>query len=73
MSDSKTATVSHLIMSQPPTMTNGEITPKVCWEFENRCEVYFLNVKELIANDKKVAKILSCFELNIVVEWMSTD
>lgn len=30
-------------------------------------------VKELIANDKKVAKILSCFELNIVVEWMSTD
>jgi hypothetical protein len=73
MSDSKLATVHHLIMSRPPIMTSGEITPKVVWEFENRCEVFFLNGKESIPDDRKVAKILGCFEQDIVTEWASTE
>lgn len=53
-------------------MTSSEITPKVCWEFENQCGVYFLNVKEPIADDRKVANILGCFEQDHVMEWTST-
>jgi hypothetical protein len=73
MSDSKLATVHHPIMSHPPIMTSGEITPKVVWEFENRCEVFFLNGKEYIPDDRKVAKILGCFEQDFVAEWASTE
>jgi hypothetical protein len=53
-------------------MTSGEITRKVVWEFENRCEVFFLNRKESIPDDRKVAKILGCFEQDVVAEWAST-
>ena len=54
-------------------MTNGEILPKIIWEFEVRCTVYFMSVKGGIADDQKVKKLLGSFKNTLVDDWMSTE
>ncbi|KAH9013970.1 hypothetical protein EDB85DRAFT_2157734 [Lactarius pseudohatsudake] len=46
MSDQKTATVSHPILSCAPILTDGKITPKIIRDFKNHCSTYFLNAKD---------------------------
>ncbi|KAH9014625.1 hypothetical protein EDB85DRAFT_1899126 [Lactarius pseudohatsudake] len=53
MSDQKTATVSHPILSRAPILTDGEITPKIIRDFENHCSTYFLNAKDSVPDDAK--------------------
>ena len=54
-------------------MSDGEISPKVIREFENRCAVYFMNEKGGDMDDQKVTKILGSFENTLVDDWMSTE
>ena len=73
MTDSKTTSISHPILSCPPILTNGEITPKVIWDFENHCATFFMNAKDGVADDKKVTCILGCFENSLVDDWAQVD
>lgn len=73
MTETKLAGIQHPIMSRPPILTDGEITPKVVREFENHCTTYFINAKDGVADDIKVTKILGCFENALVDDWASTE
>lgn len=73
MTDSKLATVSHPIMSRPPILTDGDITPKVVRGFENHCNTYFLNAKDGVDDEKKVTRIIGCFENILVDDWAQVE
>ena len=67
------ATVVHPSLSRAPMMTKGKITPKIVREFESHCtHYYFINAKDGIPDDKKVMKILGCFEESVIDDWTST-
>ena len=53
-------------------MTKGKITPKIVREFESHCTHYFINAKDGIPDEKKVMKILGCFEESVIDDWTST-
>jgi len=73
MTDSKTTSVSHPILSHLPILTDSEITPKVVQDFENHCAMFFMNAKDGVANNKKVTRILGCFENSLVDDWAQVD
>ena len=73
MSDPKLATVKHDTLTHPPVLSDGEISPKVIREFENRCKVYFMNVKGGVPDDQKVTKLLGSFRNTLIDDWMSTE
>ncbi|KAH9015035.1 hypothetical protein EDB83DRAFT_2529122 [Lactarius deliciosus] len=73
MSDQKTASVSHPILSRAPILTDGEITPKIVRNFENHCATYFLNTKDGVPNDTKVTRIIGCFENSLIYDWAQED
>ncbi|KAH9024699.1 hypothetical protein EDB85DRAFT_1870020 [Lactarius pseudohatsudake] len=73
MSDQKTASVSHPILSRPPILTDGEITPKIVRDFENHCSTYFLNAKDGVPDDAKVTRIIGCFENSLIYDWAQED
>lgn len=70
---SRLATISHPIMSHAPVMTDGNITPKIIWDFKTHCMTYFINMKDGIAKYLKVTKILGCFENDLVADWAATE
>lgn len=73
MSDNKTATSTHLVVTRPPQLSNGEITPKSAKDFENHCLNYFANAKGGIEDNVKVSRILGCFENDLVNDWISVN
>ena len=73
MSDQKIATSIHLVVTCPPQLSNGKITPKAVKDFENHCLNYFVNAKGGIEDDLKVSWILSCFENDLVNNLISVN
>ena len=73
MSEQKMAVSSHLLVTRPPHLSNGEITPKSVKDFENHCLNYFINAKGRIEDDVKVSRILGCFENDLVNDWVSVN
>ena len=73
MSDQKTAVSSHLIVTRPPQLSNGEISPKSVKDFENHCLNYFVNAKGGIEDNLKVSRILGCFENDLINDWISVN
>jgi hypothetical protein len=73
MSDQKIAISSHLVVTRPPQLSNGEISPKSVKDFENHCLNYFVNAKGGIEDNVKVTRILGCFENDLVNDWVSVN
>ena len=73
MTDQKNATSTHLVVTRPPQLSSGEITPKSAKDFENHCLNYFVNVKGGIEDNLKVSRILGCFENDLVNDWISVN
>jgi hypothetical protein len=75
MSDQKNAVSSHLVVTRPPQLSNGDISPKAVKDFENHCLNYFINAKGLggIDDNLKVTRILGCFENDLVNDWISVN
>lgn len=73
MTDNKTAISSHLIVTRPPQLSSGEITPKAVKDFENHCLNYFVNAKGGIDDNLKVTRILRCFENDLINDWISIN
>jgi len=74
MYEQEVAISDHPVVTRPPRLTDGEILPKAVRNFENHCQNYFVNAKEgVIADDKKVARILSCFDNDLVNDWIAVD
>ena len=73
MSEQKTAVSTHLLVTRPPQLSNGEISPKSVKDFENHCLNYFVNAKGGIEDEVKVARILGCFENDLVNDWISVN
>ena len=73
MSDTKFAVSSHLVVTRPPQLSNGEISPKSAKDFENYCLNYFVNAKGGIEENLKVSRILGCFENDLVNDWISVN
>ena len=72
MSDTNMASVKHNVITHPPMITDGKLSPKIIWEFEIRCNVYFMNIKGGVADDQKVRKLLGSFKNTLIQDWMST-
>ena len=73
MNDQKFAISTHLVVTRPPQLSNGEISPKSAKDFENHCMNYFVNVKGGIEENLKVSRILGCFENDLVNDWISVN
>ena len=73
MTDQKSAVSTHLVITRPPQLSNGEITPKSAKYFENHCMNYFINVKGGIEENLKVSQILRCFENDLINDWISVS
>jgi len=73
MSEQKVAISNHPVITRRPRLSDGEILPKAVRNFENHCQNYFINVKGGVADDEKVARILSCFENYLVNDWIAGD
>ena len=73
MSDSKIAISSHPVVTHPPLLSNGKISPKSLNDFNYHCFNYFVNAKGSIDDDVKVSCILGCFENDLVNDWISVN
>ena len=73
MTDPKTTTSIHLVVTCPPQLSNKEITLKSAKDFKNHCLNYFVNAKGGIEDNVKVTRILGCFENNLVNDWISVN
>ncbi|KAH9009482.1 hypothetical protein EDB85DRAFT_2162677 [Lactarius pseudohatsudake] len=73
MSEPKIATVSHPILTRPPILTAGQITPKAVRDFENHCNTFFINAKDGVEDNEKVKRIIGCFENTLVDDWALCD
>ncbi|KAF8271642.1 hypothetical protein EI94DRAFT_1720238 [Lactarius quietus] len=73
MSEQKVAISTHPVVTRPPRLSEGQILPKGVRDFENHCLNYFVNAKESIPDDAKVARILSSFEDFLVNDWICVD
>ena len=73
MTDPKTTTSIHLVVTCPPQLSNREITLKSAKDFKNHCLNYFVNAKGGIEDNVKVTRILGCFENNLVNDWISVN
>ena len=49
------AEVTHPVLSKPPLISRGEITPDVMRKWEDDVHVFFLNAKGGIKDEEKVA------------------
>ncbi|KAH9023237.1 hypothetical protein EDB85DRAFT_331713 [Lactarius pseudohatsudake] len=72
-SEHKLAVSNHPVITRPPRLSDGDILPKAVRNFENHCQNYFINAKGGVADDEKVARILSCFENCLVNDWIVED
>ena len=73
MTEQKNTTSIHLVITQLPQLSNGEILPKSIKDFKNHCWNYFVNAKGGIEDNLKVSHILGCFENNLVNDWISVN
>ena len=73
MNDQKIAISSHPVVTRPPILSNGEISPKSVKDFENHCLNYFVNAKGGIEDEIKVTRILGCFENDLVNDCISVN
>jgi hypothetical protein len=73
MSDQKVAISTHLLVTRPPQLSNGDISPKSVKDFENHCLNYFVNAKGGIEDNVKVSRILGCFENDLINDWVSVN
>ena len=73
MNDQKTAVSTHLLVTRPPQLSNGDISPKSVKDFENHCLNYFINAKGGIEDNVKVSRILGCFENDLVNDWIAVN
>ena len=73
MSDQKVAVSTHLLVTRPPQLSNGDISPKSVKDFENHCLNYFVNAKGGIEDNLKVSRILGCFENDLINDWVSVN
>ena len=70
MTEQKTAISTHLNVTHPLHLCNGEISPKSVKDFENHCMNYFINTKGGIEDNLKVSRILRCFENDLINDWI---
>ena len=61
------------MVTRPPQLTSGEISPKSVKDFENHCLNYFINAKGGIENNVKVSHILGCFENDLINDCISVN
>ena len=73
MPDTGEAVAMHLVLTHPPTLSKGRITPNVIRDFENHAENYFMNAKHGVPDDEKVTRILGCFENALINDWISVN
>ncbi len=50
--------IIHPILSQDPILSNDKVTPKIACNFETHYAMFFLNTKDGVPNNQKVAQIL---------------
>ena len=67
------ASIIHTAYNHPPTVTEGELTPKIVMEFEQLCHTFFDNAKGGIPEEQRVARILSAFKDTLVCNWISSN
>ena len=67
------ASVQYAVITQPPMLTAGKITPKALMLFEQNCLDYFVNAKGGIADELKVPRILSSFKDIEVLDWIASE
>ena len=65
--------VIHTMYNRPPTVTEGELTPKIVMEFEQACRTFFNNVKGRIPKEQKVARILPAFRDTLICDWIASS
>ena len=71
MSVRKMAISLHSLVTCPPQLSHGKISPKAVKDFKNHCLNYFVNAKGGIDDNLKVSHILGCFESDLVNDWIS--
>ena len=71
--DNDLACAQYVVITQPPTLTAGKITPKALMLFEQNCLDYFINAKGGVADNLKVPRILSSFKDIEVLDWIASD
>ncbi|KAF8810176.1 hypothetical protein BYT27DRAFT_7336932, partial [Phlegmacium glaucopus] len=59
---SSLASVEHLVFNQPPVVSAGNLSPRIIYDFDQFCQDFFANAKTPLPNDKKVIRILPCFQ-----------
>lgn len=64
---------SYPVPTRPPRLSYGKILPKAVRHFEYHCLNYFANAKESVADNEKVARILSCFDDYLVNDWIAVE
>jgi len=72
-SDTDVATAVYAVITQPPTLTSGKITPKALMLFEQHCLDYFVNAKGGVSEELKVPHILSSFKDIEILDWIASD
>ncbi len=65
------ATVQYAVITQPPMLMAGKITPKTLMLFEQNCLDFFINTKGGVHDDLKVPQILSSFKDIEVLDWIA--
>lgn len=70
---SATTCVIHNTYNHPPTVTEGELTPKLIMEFEQACHTFFDNAKGGVPDEQKVACILPTFKDPLICDWISSS
>jgi hypothetical protein len=73
MSEQEMAISNHPVVTRPPRLSDGEILPRAVRNFEHHCQNYFVNAKEGVADNERVARILSCFDDYLVNDWIAVD
>ncbi len=53
-------------------LSDGDVTPKIAREFKTHCTTFFLNAKDGMPNDQKVAQILGVFDNGLISDWANT-
>jgi hypothetical protein len=72
-SETDIASVQYAVITQPPMLTAGTITPKALMLFEQNCFDYFANAKGGVTDNLKVPRILSSFKDIEVLDWIASD
>ncbi|KAF8808580.1 hypothetical protein BYT27DRAFT_7255380 [Phlegmacium glaucopus] len=67
---SSLASVEHLVFN--PVVSPGNLSPRIIYDFEQFCQDFFANAKTPLPDDKKVIRILPCFQDPLVRDWIAS-